>query len=147
MVTGQRAQEFRPRMLHHVRGAEESIGGRGSFANEWEQSNMQPDLDAEFDEEQALEEHPLEDSSEFLNAMDRAKGDTKKGCYWKYMYGECTNKSCTMDHSDEVIQSMWKKRVWELAKAAKTPGGEALVQELQRALRDAQASTNSNTRI
>ena len=62
------------------------------------------------------------------------------------MYGECTSKDCTMDHRDEVIQDMWKKKIWELAKAAKTPGSEVLVAELQRALRDAQAPSNVNTR-
>ena len=36
--------------------------------------------------------------------------------------------------------------MWELAKAVKTPGSEALVAELQRALRDAQAPSNSDTR-
>jgi len=81
-----------------------------------------------------------------INAMDREKGDKKRGCFWKYMYGECTNKECTMDHRDETIQGMWKKRVWDLAKAANGPGGDILVAELQRALRDAQASSNSNTR-
>ena len=79
--------------------------------------------------------------------MDGERDDRRKGCFWKYMYGECTNKECTMDHRDETIQGMWKKRVWDLAKAVKSPGGDILVAELQRALCDSQAVTNSNTRV
>ena len=139
-------REFRPRMLNHVRGLEDNTGNRDAMVDEWVQSNVRQDLEEESSEEQVGDENLREDNAELLNAMDRANGDAKKGCYYKYMYGECTNKGCTMDHSEELIQGMWKKRVWELAKAAKSPGGDTLVAELQRALRDAQASTNSNTR-
>jgi len=45
------------------------------------------------------------------------------------MYGECTNKECKIDHSDDKIQNKLKK-VWGLTKAVKTPGGEVLVAEL-----------------
>jgi len=51
-----------------------------------------------------------------------------------------------MDYSEETIQVMWKKRIWDLAKAAKSPGAEVLVAELQRAVRDAQGTSTSNTR-
>jgi len=51
-----------------------------------------------------------------------------------------------MDHGDEMIQGMWKSRVWELAKAAKSPGGDVLVAEMQRAFRDVQRTPNANTR-
>jgi len=63
-------------------------------------------------------------SDQKISAIQDDKLYKKKGCHWKYMYGECTNKGCMMDHSDEMIQSMWKKKVWELAKAAKSPGDE-----------------------
>lgn len=139
-------RDFRPRMLQHMRGVDEEPEFRGTPKDDWVQNFAQRVSDGDQQEEFASEEQPQEEEVDLINAMDREKGDKKRGCFWKYMYGECTNKECTMDHRDETIQGMWKKRVWDLAKAAKGPGGDILVAELQRALRDAQASSNSNTR-
>jgi len=78
-----------------------------------------------------FERETIPEEPQSINAMDGERDDRKKGCFWKYMYGECTNKECTMDHRDETIQSMRKKRVWDLAKAVKSPEGDILVAELQ----------------
>jgi len=51
-----------------------------------------------------------------------------------------------MDYKVETIQNMWKKKVWDLAKAVKSPGSEVHISELQWALKDAQQSSNVNTR-
>jgi len=82
----------------------------------------------------------LEDE-QAVNAIDGDRTDKNKGCFWKYMYGECNNKDCTMDYREETIHSIRKKKVWDLAKAVKTPGSEVLISELQRAL---QASPKAN---
>jgi len=102
-------------------------------------------MEAERVEEFGLERETISKEPQAINAMDGERDDRRKGCFWKHMYGECTNKECTLDYRVETIQSMWKKRVWDLAKAVKSPGGDNLVAELQRALRDSQAVTNSNT--
>ena len=101
--------------------------------------NMQQELEAEQERWTWFGRAVSGKKAQVMNAMEGDREDKKKGCFWKYMYGECTNKDCTMDHRDETIQSMWKKKVWDLAKAVKSPGCETLVSELQRALRDAQA--------
>ena len=112
--------------------------------SDWNHTSIERGVEDESEEQCGFEK--VADGMQMMGAINGERTDKAKGCFYKYMYGECTNKDCNMDHRDEVIQGMWKKKVWDLAKAAKTPGGEALVAELQRALRDAQASTNANTR-
>jgi hypothetical protein len=138
-------REDRQRGLHYMRGNDEDDGDPESEGFNWHHGADQRGVEQEGD--LGLDEHFPGDEHQMLNAMGNGNAGGKKGCFWKYMYGECTNKDCVMDHRDEVIQGMWKKKVWDLVKAAKTPGGEVLVAELQRALRDAQATTNSNTRV
>jgi len=137
-------REDRQRSLQYMSRDDEEVDDPDSEGFSWYHGMEQ--RGAEQEDEAVLEEHSPGDERQFLNALDNGKANSKKGCFWKYMYGECTKKDCAMDHRDEVIQGMWKKKVWDLVKAAKTPGGEVLVSELQRALRDAQAVTNSNTR-
>ena len=126
-------RDFRPRLLQHMRTED---------AEEFEEH------EADEDDRPTLEGRLSDSGVEMVNAIERDREDRQRGgCFWKYMYGECTKKDCSMDHREETIQGMWKKKVWDLAKAVKNPGGETLILELQRALRDAQASTNSNTRV
>ena len=139
-------RDFRPRMLQHIRVADDELESRDPVTSEWNQTALQREMEAEREEEFGSEGQFPTDDAHMVNAIDGERSDKKKGCYWKYMYGECTNKDCTMDHRDDTIQGMWKKKVWDLAKAVKSPGSEVLVSELQRALRDAHSSTNSNTR-
>jgi hypothetical protein len=111
-------REFRPKVLQHLREADED--SNVSVA-------MQRDMESERDEDLGIERDAISEEPQAINAMDGERDDRRKGCFWKYMYGECTNKECTMDHRDETIQGMWKKRVWDLAKAVKSPGGDILV--------------------
>jgi len=106
------------------------------------------DVDSEGEEMTDPEErvHDHDGVVEMMNAIERDKGDKRNGCFWKYMYGECNKQGCPMDHRDETIETMWKKKIWDIAKAVKSPGADTLVAELQRALRDAHSTPNANTR-
>ena len=132
----------RPRILQHLRDEEDEMDSFETSCLDRARNDVEQDQDEDLFFDERLQENEVQ----VMSAIEGDKANKKKGCFWKYMYGECTNKDCPMDHRDEVIQGMWKKKVWELAKAAKTPGSEVLVAELQRALRDAQAASNSNTR-
>jgi len=137
---------LRSKTLNHIHGREEGLGGSELLMDEWEPGNVSDDSEIEHGEGLGFEDSPNLEDEQAVNAIDGDRTDKRKGCFWKYMYGECNNKDCTMDHREETIQGMWKKKVWDLAKAVKSPGSEVLVSELQRALRDTQASSNANTR-
>ena len=138
---------FRPKSLQHMRGVEDDMEHRNLSKGDWSSELMHREMEASYEENSDTGSEQNDEKVEMINAIDRDKGDKQKGCFWKYMYGECTKQGCTIDHRDEIIQNMWKKKIWDIAKAAKSSGADILVAELQRALRDAQASSNANTRI
>lgn len=138
--------DFKPKSLQHMRGENEDMEHQIPIKGDSGLVPMQREADADYEKLIDPVDEQQGDEVEMMNAMERDKGDNQKGCFFKYMYGECTKQGCTMDHRDEVIRNMWKRKIWDIAKAAKSPGADILIAELQRALRDAQSASNSNTR-
>jgi len=81
-----------------MREGEEGLDAAGSEYSEWHQGGEGRNV--------VLDEHLPGGERPILNALVNGKANGKKGCFWKYMYGECANKDCTMDHRKEVIQGM-----------------------------------------
>ena len=58
------------------------------------------DIEQEQDEDLFFDDRLQENKVQVMSAIEGDKANKKKGCFWKYMYGECTNKDCQMDHRD-----------------------------------------------
>jgi len=137
--------EQHQKTLNYVRELDEEDASWSATREDWNGNAIQRDLEME-DEAVLNDERQHDGVEQLVNAIQGERADRQKGCFFKFMHGECTKRDCTMDHSEDTIQAMWKKRIWDLAKAAKSPGAEVLVAELQRAVRDAQGTSTSNTR-
>ena len=70
----------------------------------------------------AFEEDTREYTDEEFDMMFAAMEDEKiRPCHVKFQHGECETPGCTYDHSDKAMQTVLKKRIWDLAKAAYRP--------------------------
>jgi hypothetical protein len=50
-----------------------------------------------------------------------------KPCNAKFQFGTCPTPGCGFDHTEKSMQSLLKKRIWDLAKAAYRPEKEKLL--------------------
>ena len=70
-----------------------------------------------------FDEDTNEYTDEEFDALLAAMGDEKpqKPCHTKFQHGECVTPGGIYDHSDKGMQTLLKKRIWDLAKASYRP--------------------------
>ena len=84
----------------------------------------------------AIDEDTCEYTDEEFDALLAAMGDPKiKPCHTKFQHGECVTPGCTFDHTDKGMQSLLKKRIWDLAKAAYRPEAAKCISYLEHAIK------------
>jgi hypothetical protein len=84
----------------------------------------------------AVDEDTSEYTDEEFDALLAAMGDQKiKPCHTKFQHGECVTPGCTFDHTEKGMQTLLKKRIWDLAKAAYRPEAAKCISYLEHAIK------------
>ena len=82
------------------------------------------------------EEDTREYTDEEFDMLMAAMGEEKiRPCHAKFQHGECEAPGCVYDHTDKAMQSLLKKRIWDLAKAAYRPEASKCISYLEHAFK------------
>jgi len=83
-----------------------------------------------------LDEDTREYTEDEFDMLIAAMGEEKlKPCHTKFQHGECVTPGCTFDHTEKGMQTLLKKRIWDLAKAAFRPEAAKCISYLEHAIK------------
>jgi hypothetical protein len=83
-----------------------------------------------------VDEDTNEYTDEEFDMLCAAMADEKiRPCHAKFQHGECETPGCIYDHTDKAMQTLLKKRIWDLAKAAFRPDASKCISYLEHAIK------------